>query len=193
VNSMSDLFHESIPETYIEKVFDVMVKAHWHTFQILTKRSARLLSLARSLPWPSNVWMGVSIESNRYVTRANDLRRVPAVVRFISAEPLLGPLPDLDLGGVDWIIVGGESGHYARPMELPWAREIRNRCQEANVAFFLKQLGGRRDKRGGDKALLDGMRWVDFPEISRDVREFVWFRKNATQLRRNWEVVRDQT
>lgn len=192
VNSMSDLFHESIPETYIRQVFDVMVRADWHTFQILTKRSARLIALAPSLPWPNHIWMGVSIESDRYVGRADDIRAAPAGVRFVSAEPLLGPLPSLNLEGLDWVIVGGESGHYARPMELAWARDIQKRCKRAGVAFFLKQLGGRRDKRGGDKALLDGMRWVDFPKTQRDVRKVVGLPENANRLRRNRNLVRGQ-
>jgi protein gp37 len=191
VNSMSDLFHESIPEDYIRRVFAVMVLAHWHTYQVLTKRSERLLSMAQSLPWPSHVWMGVSIESDSYVGRADDLRQVPAAVRFVSAEPLLGPLSHLNLAGIDWVIAGGESGHYARPMDLAWAREIRNRCAEAGVAFFLKQLGGRRDKRGGEKAVLDGIRWIDFPESPRHVRKFVELSENANRLRRNRAVVRD--
>ena len=192
VNSMSDLFHESIPNEYVRKVFDVMARAHWHSFQVLTKRSARLLEMAPSLPWPDNVWMGVSIESDQYVERADDLRGVPAAVRFISAEPLLGPLPSLNLDGLDWVIVGGESGHYARPMEIAWARGIRDHCDQARVAFFLKQLGGRRDKRGGGKAILEGVRWVDFPETPTDVRKFGGSRKNASRLRRNRAVVRDQ-
>jgi protein gp37 len=192
VNSMSDLFHESIPDSYIRKVFDVMVQADWHTFQILTKRSARLLAIAPSLPWPNHVWMGVSIESDRYVGRADDLRGVPAAVRFISAEPLLGPLPSLNLRDIDWVIVGGESGHYARPMDVTWAREIRDLCEEARVAFFLKQLGGRRDKRGGDKALLEGVRWVDFPEIDPNVRKFVGLKENAGGVRRDRAVVQGQ-
>src|SRR6266536_1542493 len=124
VNSMSDLFHEDVPEEFIRRAFDVMVQAHWHSFQVLTKRSERLAELAPRLPWPANVWMGVSIENRRFVSRADDLRRVPAAVRFISAEPLLGPLEGLDLRGIDWLIVGGESGHGARPMDLEWARDL---------------------------------------------------------------------
>ena len=170
VNSMSDLFHEAVPEDYIGQVFAVMEEASWHTYQVLTKRSKRLLSMARTLRWPDHVWMGVSIESNRYVRRADDLRGVPAAVRFVSAEPLLGPLPGLNLDGLDWVIVGGESGHHARPMDIEWAREIRDLCRDARVAFFLKQLGGRRDKRGGEKALLDGTRCVNFPETERSMR-----------------------
>ena len=163
VNSMSDLFHEAIPISYIERVFDIMTEANWHTFQILTKRSKRLVDLSRKLPWPSNVWMGVSVESAPYAFRVLDLARVPASVRFLSVEPLLGPIPSLPLDGVDWVIVGGESGPQARPMELRWARDIRDQCRSAGVPFFLKQLGGRRWKRGGDSAVLDGRRWRQLP------------------------------
>ena len=189
VNSMSDLFHESIPEDYIREVFDVMTQAHWHSFQVLTKRSERLVALADSLPWAQNIWMGVSIESDRYVARADHLRSVPAAVRFVSAEPLLGPLPSLNLKGIDWVIVGGESGHYARPMDPLWAGQVRDLCMESKVAFFLKQLGGRRDKRGGEKALLEGVRWVELPETQTNMRKFGGPRKNASRLRRNRTMV----
>ncbi len=168
VNSMSDLFHEQIPLQYIQEVFQVMLEAHWHTFQILTKRSRRLLEVARDLPWPPNVWMGVSVESASYSTRVDDLLLVPASVKFVSAEPLLGPIPSIPLDGIDWVIVGGESGVHARPMNLDWAREIRDLCQGRGVAFFLKQLGGRRGKRGGDAALLDGRRWRQWPTANTD-------------------------
>jgi protein gp37 len=163
VNSMSDLFHESIPVDFIQQVFAVMAQAHWHTFQILTKRSRRLVEICGQLPWPSNVWMGVSIESAAYKRRALDLAKAPAAVRFLSLEPLLGPIPSLPLGGIGWVIVGGESGPRARPMEIAWARDIRDQCQRVGAAFYLKQLGGRQDKRGGDAALLDGRRWQQTP------------------------------
>ena len=163
VNSMSDLFHEDIPAEYIRKVFDVMVQARWHTFQVLTKRSHRLLELAGQLPWPENVWMGVSVESARYAYRVRDLLKVSAAVRFVSAEPLLGPIPNLPLRGIRWVIVGGESGRRARPMELEWARILRDRCASRGVSFFLKQLGGRQNKRGGIEAVLDGRRWLERP------------------------------
>jgi protein gp37 len=140
-NSMSDLFHEAVPDEFVAQVFDVMERAHWHTFQVLTKRSERLAELAPRLPWPPNVWMGVSIENRRFVHRADDLRRVPAAVRFISAEPLLGPLEGLDLDGIDWLIAGGESGHGARPMDLAWARDLVECSRAAGVAVFVKQLG----------------------------------------------------
>jgi protein gp37 len=161
VNSMSDLFHERIPEAFIHRVFDVMVTAEWHTFQILTKRHERLAQLAPSLPWPSNVWMGVSIENRRFVHRADYLREVPAAVRFVSAEPLLGPLEGLDLSYIDWLIAGGESGPRHRPVRPEWVRELRDRCLVEHVAFFFKQWGGIRSKTGG--RLLDGRSWDETP------------------------------
>ena len=148
VNSMSDLFHEEVPDEFVGRVFEVMERASWHTFQVLTKRNQRLAELAPQLPWPANVWMGVSIENRRFVHRADHLRQVPAAVRFISAEPLLGPLQDLDLKAIDWLIAGGESGHGARPMDLAWVRDLVARCRAANVAVFVKQLGARWAGRG---------------------------------------------
>jgi protein gp37 len=161
VNSMSDLFHASIPEDYIRRVFDTMASAHWHTFQVLTKRSERLAALAAALPWPPNVWQGVSVESARYTSRVPDLQRVPAAVRFLSVEPLLGPIPCLPLEGIDWVIVGGESGGGRRPMAVAWARSIRDQCAQAGVAFFFKQWGGRTPKAGG--RVLDGRTWDAMP------------------------------
>jgi protein gp37 len=145
VNSMSDLFHENIPYSYIEQVFEVMGKAHCHTFQILTKRHERLAQLAPSLTWHPNVWIGVSIENRRFVHRADYLRQVGAAVRFISAEPLLGPLEGLDLTDIHWLIAGGESGTRHRA----WVHDLRDRCVEEDVAFFFKQWGGRTAKAGG--------------------------------------------
>jgi len=161
VNSMSDLFHEQIPDEYVAAVFEVMVRADWHVFQILTKRQDRLLALANDLPWPDHVWMGVSIENRRFVHRADALREVPAAVRFVSAEPLLGPLDGLDLSGIDWLIAGGESGAHHRPVRTEWLRELRDRCGEEGVAFFFKQWGGLRPKSGG--RLLDGRTWDQMP------------------------------
>jgi len=161
VNSMSDLFHERIPDVFIQEVFTSMEEANWHTFQILTKRPERLLELADTLPWPSNVWMGVSIENRRFVDRADLLRQVPATVRFISAEPLLGPLEGLDLSEIHWLIAGGESGPRARPAKPEWIRELRDRCQGESVAFFFKQWGGRTPKAGG--RLLDGVEYGELP------------------------------
>jgi protein gp37 len=164
VCSMSDLFHEGVPLEYIQNVFAIMEEASWHNFQVLTKRASRLADLCAELPWPPNVWLGVSVESAEYVFRIRHLARVPATVRFLSVEPLIGPIPDLPLGDIDWVIVGGESGPRARPMDLDWARGIRDQCHKASVAFFLKQLGGRRDKRGGEKAILDGQKWHQIPD-----------------------------
>jgi len=165
VNSMSDLFHETVPDDYIRRVFDVMVEAPWHTFQILTKRSRRLATLAPRLPWPANVWQGVSIESARYAVRARDLRSVPAAVRFLSVEPLLGSIPALPLEGIDWVIVGGESGGRRRAMAPDWVRQLRDQCQTAGVAFFFKQWGGRTPKAGG--RVLDGRTWDEHPPRAR--------------------------
>lgn len=161
VNSMSDLFHEDVPEPFIAEVFDTMVAAHWHTFQILTKRANRLAELAPRLTWPVNVWMGVSVESPRYVHRIERLRAVPAAVRFLSVEPLLARIASLPLGGIDWVIVGGESGPGARPMSPDWAREIRDVCLAQGVPFFFKQWGGTRKNRTG--RVLDGCTWDEMP------------------------------
>lgn len=154
VNSMSDLFHERVPNAFIREVFDVMGRASQHTFQILTKRHERLAELAPTLPWHSNVWMGVSIENRRFVHRADYLRQVDSAVRFISAEPLLGPLTGLNLDGIDWLIAGGESGIRHRRCDIDWIRDLRDRCDAEDVAFFFKQWGGRTSKVGG--RLLDG-------------------------------------
>jgi protein gp37 len=169
VNSMSDLFHEAVPDEYIRRVFDVMSQAVWHTFQILTKRSDRLAVLAPDLPWPPNVWQGVSVENAQYTSRIADLQTVPAAVRFLSVEPLLGAIPQLPLDGIHWVIVGGESGGGRRPMEAAWARDIRDQCAHAGVAFFFKQWGGRTPKAGG--RLLDDRTWDETPVI--DTRPFV--------------------
>ena len=170
VNSMSDLFHEKIQLSYIREVFSVMQKAHWHTFQILTKRSARMAEIAPRLHWPGNVWMGVSVENQRWTCRVDDLRKVPAKIRFLSCEPLLGSI-SLDLQGIDWVIVGGESGPKARPMKSEWARAIREQCQLAGVAFFFKQWGahneaGERVGKGNAGRHLDGRSWNAMPPAS---------------------------
>jgi protein gp37 len=162
VNSMSDLFHEKVPLDFIRRVFGTMERASWHTFQILTKRSERMAELAPDLSWPPNVWIGVSIETAGYLWRADHLRTVPAAVRFLSLEPLLGPLGTLDLSGIDWVIVGGESGPGARPIEAEWVREIREQCRAASVPFFFKQWGGVQKKRNG--RVLDGQTWDAMPE-----------------------------
>lgn len=161
VNSMSDLFHEDIPLAFVEQVFETMRAAHWHTFQVLTKRHERLAEIAHHFDWPSNVWMGVTIENRRFVHRADALRAVPAAVRFISAEPLLGPLEGLDLAGIDWLIAGGESGFGHRRIDISWVRELRDECRDAGVAFFFKQWGGYRPKSNGRE--LDGREWSEYP------------------------------
>ncbi|MFQ5793195.1 MAG: DUF5131 family protein [Acidobacteriota bacterium] len=161
VNSMSDLFHEAVPESFVREVFNVMAKASWHTFQVLTKRADRLRELAPTLKWVPNIWQGVSVESSRYVSRIEKLREVPAAVRFLSLEPLLGPLPDLPLHGIDWVIVGGESGANHRPMKAEWACDIRDQCRGAGVPFFFKQWGGRTPKAGG--RTLDARQWDETP------------------------------
>ena len=161
VNSMSDLFHPGVPDTFVRSVFDVMLRTPRHTFQVLTKRPERLVELSGSLPWPANVWVGVSIENDHWTSRAEILRSVPAAVRFISAEPLLGPLGSLDLSEIDWLIAGGESGLRHRPMDPAWVRHLRDRCLDAGVAFFFKQWGGRTSKAGGRD--LDGQTWSQLP------------------------------
>jgi protein gp37 len=165
VNSMSDLFHESVPDEFIRQVFDTMLAANWHIFQVLTKRPRRMMKLAPTLPWPSNVWAGTSVELDRYTWRANHcLRQVPATVRFVSAEPLLEPLPSLEMDHLHWVITGGESGPGFRSCESDWVRDIRDRCQAAGVAFFHKQWGGRTAKAGG--RVLDGRTWEEIPSWS---------------------------
>ena len=163
VNSMSDLFHEAIPDSYIAKIFEVMTEAHWHTFQILTKRSERLAELASKLPWPKNIWMGVTVENSDYVYRMHDLGRTPAFIKFVSMEPLLGPISKFPYNKVDWVIVGGESGPKARLIEERWVLEIRNQCITHSIPFFFKQWGGVNKKKNG--RLLDGKYWEQSPKI----------------------------
>jgi protein gp37 len=161
VNSMSDLFHEKVPVAYIRRVFDVMERCPQHRFQVLTKRADRLAELAPVLPWPANVWMGVSVETARYRGRIGALRQVPAAVRFLSLEPLLGPLGPLPLKGIHWVIVGGESGRGARPMDPSWVRSIQRQCNRAGLPFFFKQWGGPNKKKTG--RVLDGREWNGLP------------------------------
>lgn len=163
VNSMSDLFHDKVPLEYIQQVFNVAERAPQHIFQVLTKRSKRLKRLAGKLTWPDNLWMGVTVERQEYAYRIKDLRATGAAIKFLSLEPLLGPLTDLDLAEIDWAIVGGESGPGARPMAPDWAREIRRQCKEQNVHFFFKQWGGVNKKANGRR--LDGRYWNDMPEL----------------------------
>lgn len=160
VNSMSDLFHEEVPLTFLKDVFEVMNKTPWHIYQILTKRPGRLLNLASELNWSENIWMGVSVENQNYVHRVDYLRKIPCSVRFLSCEPLLGSL-QLDLRDIHWVIVGGESGPKHRPIKLEWVQNIREQCQANEVAFFFKQVGGRTPKAGG--RLLDGRIWDEMP------------------------------
>lgn len=162
-NSMSDLFHKYVPASFTYKTFDVMHRASWHQFQLLTKRSGRLLEMSPSINWPDNVWMGVSVERHDYVFRIDDLRETGAAIKFVSFEPLLGPLPKLELRGIDWVIVGGESGPRARPMQEDWVLEIKAQCQRARVPFFFKQWGGFNKKKAG--RLLEGRTWDEIPKI----------------------------
>ena len=158
---MSDLFHEKIELSYIQEVFSVMEKAHWHQFQVLTKRAERLLELSTMLPWPSNVWMGVSVEDNRVAHRIDALRQTDAQIKFLSLEPLLDALPNLALNGIDWVIVGGESGPGAREMKKKWVIDIRDQCADAKVHFFFKQWGGKRKSKTGRE--LDGRLYNEMP------------------------------
>ena len=161
VNSMSDLFHKDVPDWFILEVFDTMRNESQHTFQVLTKRSDRLLSLNPQLIWPSNVWMGVSIENANYMYRLDHLRQTGANIKFVSFEPLLGPIPTLNLTNISWIIVGGESGPKSRPIDPDWVRDIRDQCIAANVPFYFKQWGGVNKKKTGK--MLDGRTWEDMP------------------------------
>lgn len=162
VNSMSDLFHEEVPEAFIDKVFKVMRQAHWHTFQVLTKRAERLQRIDPRIDWPANVWMGVSVETQDYTYRIDLLRHTHAHIKFLSLEPLLGPLPSLNLKGIDWVIVGGESGPKARPLKYEWVTNIRDQCVESGIPFFFKQWGGTNKKKTG--RLLDGRIWDEWPQ-----------------------------
>ena len=164
VNSMSDLFHQDVPLQFIKSIFDVMKEADWHTFQILTKRSSRLLELHNSIEWPDNVWMGVSVETADYKYRIDNLRKTNAKVKFLSLEPLLGPLETLDLQKIDWVIVGGESGPKARPIKKEWVIEIKDQCLQKNVPFFFKQWGGTNKKKNG--RTLQGRTWSQLPILT---------------------------
>ncbi len=172
VNSMSDLFHPDVPADFIQRCFETMRQATQHTFQILTKRPERAAELASILPWPENIWMGTSVESSDFTPRIHELRQVPALVRFLSVEPLLGPIQQLPLSGINWCIVGGESGPGARPMDPDWVRQIRDRCIRYHVPFFFKQWGGVQKSRSG--RVLDGRTWEEFPvqnTTERDIGE----------------------
>lgn len=164
VNSMSDLFHEEVPAEFIHRVFDVMQQAHWHTYQVLTKRAERLQELSPQLSWNDNIWMGVTVESAKYIGRIENLRQTGAKIKFVSFEPLLSEITDLDLRGINWAIVGGESGPGARPMEEEWVLEIRQQCSENNVPFFFKQWGGTNKKKNG--RVLLGQTWDSMPALN---------------------------
>jgi protein gp37 len=176
VNSMSDLFHEDIPIDFIQQIFDVIRDTPWHVYQILTKRHERLLEIADYLEWHDNIWMGVSVENQNYVHRVDYLRQIPAKVRFLSCEPLLGDL-QLDLTGIHWVIAGGESGNKYRPVEVDWVRNIRDRCQAENVAFFFKQWGGRTPKANG--RTLDGEIWDEMPKAWQDFQQKLYKDKHV--------------
>jgi protein gp37 len=165
VNSMSDLFHADVPFEFIQQAFDVMRRANWHQYQVLTKRSERLLSLDSQLDWQPHIWMGVSVENERFQRRIDDLRTTHAQVKFLSIEPLLGPLPRLNLRNIDWVIVGGESGPHARPMDPSWVLDIRDQCRDAEVSFFFKQWGGVLKSRTGRE--LEGRTWNQMPDEPR--------------------------
>jgi protein gp37 len=169
VNSMSDLFHKDVPLSFIQKIFTVMRQADWHIFQILTKRSERMASLASKIDWPENVWAGVTVESADYYDRLDDLRSVPAALRYVSVEPMLGPMPDFPLDGIDWIILGGESGPGARPIEKRWVVDMKNRCKKNDVPFFFKQWGGTNRQETG--CLLDGKYYHEMPKIDNQSRD----------------------
>ncbi len=161
VNSMSDLFHKDVPLSFIKKVFDIMNHAHWHTFQVLTKRADRLLELSAKLPWAANIWMGVTVENRDYVHRIDCLRETGAYIKFLSVEPLLSAIPNMNLDGIDWVIVGGESGPGARPVDPTWVVDIRDQCRRVCVPFFFKQWGGVRKKKAGRE--LEGRTWDEMP------------------------------
>ena len=162
VNSMSDLFHRDVPDEFIRRCFKIMEVASQHTFQVLTKRPERVVAMSNALPWPANVWMGTSVENSDFTWRIRELARVPANIRFLSVEPLLGPIPRLPLRAIHWVIVGGESGPNARPMKSEWATTIRDRCVKYNVPFFFKQWGGVNKKLTG--RMLEGRYWDEMPE-----------------------------
>ena len=169
VNSMSDLFHDDVPDSFILKVFEVMRQARWHTFQVLTKRSERLVTIKSKINWPGNVWMGVSIENVDFAKLADDLKRSGSIVKFLSMEPLLGPVGRIVLDGIDWVIVGGESGPGARPMNESWVLEIKRKCHAIGIPFFFKQWGGVNKKKAG--RTLQGQLWDEMPETGNSDRQ----------------------
>lgn len=167
VNSMSDLFHEDVSFEFIQEVFKVMNEASWHTFQVLTKRSKRLLKLAKELNWTPNIWQGVTVENKKYIERIDDLRQVPSHIKFISFEPLIGEVREIDFSGIDWAIVGGESGPYAREMREEWVLSIKKQCEDQGIPFYFKQWGGTNKKKTG--RILLGKTWDEMPSLFSDV------------------------
>lgn len=165
VNSMSDLFHDDVPDEFILRVFATMSRVDRHRYQLLTKRADRLRQLSPSLRWQPHIWMGVTVENPDYVNRIDDLRATGAAIKFLSIEPMLAPMPNLNLSGIDWVIVGGESGPQSRPIESEWVLDVRNQCRRSGVAFFFKQWGGRNKKKAG--RLLDGQTWDEMPSVAR--------------------------
>jgi len=186
VNAMSDLFHPEVPDEIISRVFTSMAAATAHTFQVLTKRSKRLAGIAPELVWPANVWMGVSVEKDRYRFRIDHLRQVPAAVRFLSIEPLLAPVGTLDLDGIDRVIVGGESGHGSRPIDVSWVTDIRDQCVDAGVAFFFKQWDGRTARAGG--SVLDGRTLDQMPVLPDDLTASTPAAKTSSDLKRGHQI-----
>ena len=166
VNSMSDLFHDEVPLAYIQRVFDVMLQAHWHQYQVLTKRAERVCDLSPLLDWAPQIWMGVSVENEKYLHRIGHLRKTGAHIKFLSLEPLLGPLREMNLRGIDWVIVGGESGPGARRIDPAWVADIRDQCLGAGVPFFFKQWGGVQKKKTG--RLLEDRTWDEMPTAMQD-------------------------
>lgn len=177
VNSMSDLFHPEVPFEFIERIFDVMNGAPRHVFQILTKRSKRLTRVHHKLNWSENIWMGVTVENRHYTNRIDDLRQTNAKIKFLSLEPLLGPMPDLSLGMIDWVVVGGESGPGARPMKEEWVLGIQKQCRQQNTAFFFKQWGGVNKKKAG--RLLSGRTWDEMPPLDLPTRQLSFTQRLA--------------
>jgi protein gp37 len=167
VNSMSDLFHEKIPTSFIIEVIEIIRKASWHTFQVLTKRSNRLYEIDNLIEWPDNIWLGVSVENSEYIERIIDLQKTEAKIKFLSCEPLIGPLKKLPLSNIDWVIVGGESGPFARPILNEWVKDIRDQCLCNNIPFFFKQWGGTNKKKNG--RLLEGRTWDELPIYNREL------------------------
>jgi protein gp37 len=171
VCSMSDIFHKDVPDDFILNIFEVIKKSYWHTFQILTKRSERFATFTKTYGFPSNAWAGVTVENADVLFRADHLRQVPSKIKFISAEPLVGSIKDLNLNNINWVVAGGESGANSRPLSIEWAREIRDKCIKENISFFFKQWGGTNKKATG--RILDGKLWNEMPEYHQNMKSFI--------------------